>query len=112
MDQGVIEEITIEEFVEDIQIGNYDLGSEYLKITEIFKKRGKCVYIVRDLTIELEQDFICSSDYDNIIQENRYTLMMFLKNCITTVHRVLENGVLYNKIYLDDGVIIVEYLFY
>lgn len=110
MNQGVIEEITIEELAEDIEMGIYELGIEYFKVTEKFNKRGKCVYIVRGLHIDYEQEYICSQDFDNIIHDNAYTFMMFLKSCIKSIRRVFDKGVRRNEINLTDGIIIVEYI--
>ena len=56
-DDSVTDKISIEQLIEDVEMLMWEQGVFGFKITEDFK-RGKCIYLVRDLQIEIEEDII------------------------------------------------------
>ncbi len=103
-----ITEITIEELAEDIEELIWNQGVNCFKITESIEKRDKCTYLLRDLHIEIEDEFVISWDSDNIIQHNMYVIMMFLKESIKYINRIAINGIQHSKLYCKEGYVLIE----
>ena len=105
-----ITEITIEELAEDIEDLIWNQGVNCFKITESIEKRDKCTYLLRDLHIEIEDEFVYSWDSNNIIQHNMYVIMMFLKSSIKYIKRIVNNGTSHRELCFGNGSILIEIL--
>ena len=105
-----VQEISIEEMAEDIEDLVWCQGVELFKVTENFLKNGKRTYVVRGLHMETEEDVVCCSDVDDLIFENRYILMMFLKDSVKSIKRVVIDNEPHGELLFDDGNVLIEIL--
>lgn len=102
-----VNSITIEELADEVNMFSGEQGISF-KITENFTKKGLCSCLVRGLYIEVENEFVFCSDPDNILMENYYVIMAFLKDCIENITRTITLTERYGIINLTDGSIRID----
>lgn len=107
-ESSIVNEITIEELVDYIELLIWEKGIEYFKVTESFNKQGAITYIVMGLHMEIEDTIVCCSDYDSILLNNNCVLMAFLKSQVTVQYVIDLNGLKYVKINFANGNVIIE----
>lgn len=113
MENGLLEEkseITIEELAEDIEMLIWQYGIEHFKITEHFPNRGKYSSLVRGLHVGIENDFVCGTDYDKILEENLYMMRAFLKDSVLRINRTITNEYRKGELCFKDGHVCIEVL--
>lgn len=100
--------ITIEEFIDDLELIFWEKGQERFRITELFPNSGLRTCIVNRLTMEVKNDMVLSSDSNNVILNGMYVIMMFLKECLVSVHKTIINGLIVGMLEFKDGDITIE----
>jgi hypothetical protein len=84
------QQITFDDLSEELSLLSLQYGAECYKIIQSFPKHGRISYILRGLECEIEQGFVCFSDYDEILLENNIThaLLMFMKNSVKNLYKL------------------------
>jgi hypothetical protein len=105
-----VQQISIEQLVEDVEMLMLDQGVEGFKITEQFEINGRKSYIVRGLHMGIENDTVYSNDWDDMIYENIYVMKGFLKDSVISIVRTIDGDNRKGKLDFKDGIIIIEVL--
>lgn len=110
IDNGVIavDEITIEELADDIEMLILAHGIEVFHISESFPKNGDRTYLLRGLTMEFEDDSIYCSDWDNILVNNFHVLVAFLRDFVLKIKRTITATERRGEIELKNGNITIS----
>lgn len=77
--------LTINELVESIDMEVHNNGATLFKITESFPKKGRCIYLVREVEVEEEDGIILFHDRDDVIFSNHLVTSSFLKSSIINI---------------------------
>lgn len=102
------EEITIEEFADDLEYALWVLGIQEFKVTEFSQNRGKRINVVRGLHIEIEEEIICCSDWDNILLKNYSVLTGFIKQELQFVKIVTDINAKYGELHFKNCYVLIE----
>ena len=105
-----VQQISIEQLAEDIEMLMLDQGVEGFKITEQFVVNRRKSYIVRGLHMGIENDTVYSNDCDNMIYENVYVMKGFLRDSIISIIRTIDGESRKGELIFKDGTIIIEVL--
>jgi hypothetical protein len=100
-------DLTIEEFIEYIEIVIWDYGIDKFKITEVFPKRGEYVYLLRGLHMDLDDDYVCCKDRKGILLKNRCALLSFLKDSVKP-QKIIIDDIIFGELYFESGYIRIE----
>jgi hypothetical protein len=65
-------------------------GIRYLYITETFPKHGSRSFIVKDLTMDLDNKFATCSDCNNVLLDNYSPMCMFCKEHLTRIEVISD----------------------
>jgi hypothetical protein len=84
--------MTIDELRERWDYLYYQLGFEELQITEQLKSGLIRKYIVKGLSLEIENNFAMCADYEENIIKNSSILMIFFLNNLTNIILKPYNG--------------------
>jgi hypothetical protein len=102
-------EMTLEELMEEIELQYLMKGCETCTIHEFFNKNGECIYELKHLSMELDDQFVCCDDENHVLQQRRSVLMIFLKDCLLSVRKVFKQGKAYEELNFKDGKVILEF---
>ena len=108
MCEGYVELLTIDDLENELETLKWVYGITKYKLTETFTKKGFVSYNVENLTIECDGDFICSSDEYDVIRNNSCVIMMFLRDSVLFITKIICGGHIYIQLLFEDGVITIE----
>lgn len=108
MNEGVVELLTIDELVDELESLTWIYGITKYKLTEFFSKKGMVSFHVQDLTIEYDGDAIWFSDDDNVISDNYCVAMMFLRKSLLRIIKFKGKDNTSLQLLFRDGMITIE----
>lgn len=87
-----------------------ETGFNKLEVTEQFPKRGQNKFIVTDLTLECENEYVFCSDKGELLIKHYSPLMIFLRSGLTSIHLLPLGNNLYQErlIFGSNGIILIE----
>jgi hypothetical protein len=80
--------ISIEELADEFELLIFEQGDTTYKIT---KKCGRKVKLeVKNLQIDIEDDYICFYDEDNILLHDNYFNALIIKSTLLSIHKIIN----------------------
>lgn len=101
-------ELNIEELAERWEQLKWEHGIENLKVTECFSTSSSKTFIVKNLSMEFDDELVCCNDSDGVIVREVGVLLMFPRECLRSIHIETHEGVNKEILKFNDGVIYIE----
>lgn len=103
--KGQAVNITIEEFVEELELLKWERGIENFSITESSKNETKN-FEVENLQIEVEGDVVVCGDAKDVINANNSVLIAFLESSVAVYKTYTTDKTCYELDFIDGQVLI------
>lgn len=101
-------ELSVEEFVDILELCRWEHGIESMCITECFDNYKSTSYVVDNLIMDVNSNFCCCTDERCVILNRKSILMMFLQTSLLLIQKVKTEIMTYVELLFADGMIKIE----